>query len=321
MGSVIAPPLLLALGAALAAWLVAFGLGRERLRRLRRRDRMRALIRGVGEAPRGRTAEARTRRRRPRLALRRMHGGRVAGALTLLRRAGVEISPREFLLIEGIALTIGALAGSALLGPAGGALGALAGLALPVFWLRHRVGARRAKINSQLDELMQSVAGGLAAGQSFAQALESASREIDEPLRGEVRLMLNEIELGASTEDALVRLGERVQDEDLDLVVDAVLIQRRVGGALGEVLTNIAETIRDRIRIRREVKALTGQARLSAWVLGGLPVAIGGLLFLLSPEYMRVLVEAPLGRMLIVGGVISEGIGVLFLRRIASVQT
>ena len=135
----------------------------------------------------------------------------------------------------------------------------------------------------------------------------------------ELRVMLNEVELGSTLEDALGRLRERAQDDDLDLTIDAILIQRRVGGNLAEVLTNISLTIRERIRMRGEVKALTGQARLSGWLLSLLPIGIGIVLFLMDPEYMGVMLYTPLGRTLLAGGLGAEVIGFLLMRKIANI--
>ena len=135
----------------------------------------------------------------------------------------------------------------------------------------------------------------------------------------ELRVMLNEVELGSTLEDALGRLREHAQDDDLDLTIDAILIQRRVGGNLAEVLTNISLTIRERIRMRGEVKALTGQARLSGWLLSLLPIGIGIVLFLMDPEYMGVMLYTPLGRTLLAGGLGAEVIGFLLMRKIANI--
>ena len=163
------------------------------------------------------------------------------------------------------------------------------------------------------------MAGGLTAGQSFLQALASAADKVGEPLGTELRVMLNEVELGSTLEDALGWLRERAQDDDLGLTIDAILIQRRVGGNLSEVLTNISWTIRERIRMRGEVKALTGQARLSGWLLSLLPIGIGTVLFLMDPDYMGVMLHTPLGRTLTGGGLGAEFIGFLLMRKIANI--
>jgi tight adherence protein B len=310
-------PLVLAGSIALAMWLVTLEFTSARTQRSERRARALAKIRGETERPRTEPAK---RRRTPRIALRRPTADRLMGLGTLLQRAGLDMNAREFLIVDGILGAVGALAVGASFGPLAGAGGALGGLVLPIWWLRRRAGSRRMQINGQLNELLQVVAGGLTAGQSFLQSLEHSAREIDDPLRRELRITLNEIELGASIEEALSRLGERVQDDDLAMVIDAVLIQRRVGGNLSEILSNIAGTVRERIRMRGEVKALTGQARLSGWVLGLLPVAMAGILLLVSRDYMLVLFQTSTGHMLIAGGLGSELIGMLFLRKIANVS-
>jgi tight adherence protein B len=179
---------------------------------------------------------------------------------------------------------------------------------------------RRKRINSQLNDLLQVVAGGLSAGQSFMQALSAATREVGPPLGVELQTLLNEVELGATLENSMNRLRERIGDDDLDLVIDAVLIQRRIGGNLSEVLNNISWTIRERIKMRGEVRALTGQARMSGMFLSGLPILVGTGMYLMNPEYMMPLFTEPLGRILVIGGLISVGIGMLIMRKIANVE-
>lgn len=205
-----------------------------------------------------------------------------------------------------------------------GWIGALAGLGggffLPTM-LRSQVSKqRRSKINDQLPDLLQTLAGGLRAGQTFIQTLDSAAQEMGDPFKTELLRTLRELELGVSVEDAFEGLRDRIQDDDFDLVVDAVLIQRKVGGNLAEVLGNIAHTIRERIRIRGEVNALTGQARLSGWVLGLLPVAVGGLVYFMNPAYMGPMLTNPMGIAALVAAAISEVFGMLVIRKIADVK-
>jgi tight adherence protein B len=191
---------------------------------------------------------------------------------------------------------------------------------LPTIFRSQMKRQRRSKINDQLPDLLQTLAGGLRAGQTFIQTLDSAAQELGEPFRSELLRALRELELGVSVEDSFEGLRERIADDDFDLVVDAVLIQRKVGGNLAEVLTNIAHTIRERIRIRGEVNALTGQARLSGWVLGLLPVAVGGLVYMMNPDYMGPMLTNPMGIAALVGAAISEVFGMLVIRKIADVK-
>ena len=316
MGGVIHEPLLLAGGAALAVWLIVTGFAGGRIDSRRRRQQLLARTRGEAE---GSSAPRERRRSAPRIALRRPRRGALSRIARLLKGAGVEMQPGQFLMTVGVLAGILAIGAGSRFGTFGLAGGAAVGMLLPLFWLRHRKGARRGKINAQLNDLLQVVAGGLTAGQSFLQALSSAAEKVGEPLGVELRVMLNEVELGSTLEDALGRLRERTQDDDLDLTIDAILIQRRVGGNLAEVLTNISWTIRERIRMRGEVKALTGQARLSGWLLSLLPLGLGTVLFLMDPDYMGVMLYTPLGRMLMGAGLGAELIGFLIMRKIANI--
>lgn len=202
----------------------------------------------------------------------------------------------------------------------GAAAGMGLGFSLPTIFRSQMKRQRRSKINDQLPDLLQTLAGGLRAGQTFIQTLDSAAQELGEPFRTELLRALRELELGVSVEAAFEGLRERIADDDFDLVVDAVLIQRKVGGNLAEVLTNIAHTIRERIRIRGEVNALTGQARLSGWVLGLLPVAVGGLVYMMNPDYMGPMLTEPMGIAALVAAGISEVFGMLVIRKIADVK-
>jgi len=202
----------------------------------------------------------------------------------------------------------------------GGVVGLGVGFLLPTILRSQLSRQRRSKINDQLPDLLQTLAGGLRAGQTFIQTLDSAAQEIGEPFRTELLRTLRELELGVSIEEAFEGLRLRIADDDFDLVVDAVLIQRTVGGNLAEVLTNIAHTIRERIRIRGEVNALTGQARLSGWVLGLLPVAVGGLVYMMNPDYMGPMLSHPMGIAAMVAAAISEAFGMLVIRKIADVK-
>jgi tight adherence protein B len=194
------------------------------------------------------------------------------------------------------------------------------GALIPVMFIRRSGAKRSARINDQVVEVVEIIASSLRAGFSFAQSLELAAREQQEPIAGVLTRTVREIHLGISTEDALERLGTRTGDPDLGLVITAVLIQRRVGGNLAEVLQNIGQTIRDRVQVKGQIKTLTSQARLSGWIVGLLPVGLAGLLFLLSPAYIGVLVTEPMGRILLAIAGILEAIGFALVRKIAKVD-
>lgn len=227
-------------------------------------------------------------------------------------------SYRAFVVAVGLGV-LTATIGWSLVGQVGAVAGLVGGFLLPTLARGQRGKHRKGKITAMLPDLLQTLAGGLRAGQTFMQTLDSAADELGEPFRTELLRTLRELELGVSLEDAFESLRARIEDEDFDLVVDAVLIQRRIGGNLAEVLTNISHTIRERIRIRGEVNALTGQARMSGWVLGLLPVATGFMLYLTDPDYLMPMFQHPLGIAAITGAVISELIGMMLIRKIADV--
>lgn len=318
--------LVLAIGAGLAVWLLVIGLTSGEKDEKERREELLARVRG-DHPERGPSSPAAPQQRRSLFASRNA-GAALRGASTgiparmepALIRAGFEAQPREFTINAAIVGAIVGTGASTFLGPLGFLLGAALAL-VGAWWLvRSRTKKRLGRINSQLVDLLQVVAGGLTAGQSFLQSVSAAAREIGDPIAGELRLFLNEIELGATMDGAFERLRDRVGDEDLSLVIDAVLIQRRVGGNLAEVLTNISWTIRERIRIRGEVAALTGQAKMSGWVLGGLPVGLAMILTVLNPTYMAPLFNTDMGRLMLAGGVVSEVVGFIVMRKIASVE-
>jgi tight adherence protein B len=132
--------------------------------------------------------------------------------------------------------------------------------------------------------------------------------------------MLHDINVGSSTEEALVALSQRAGSYDLDIVVTAILIQRTVGGNLAEILETVAHTMRERSRIRGQVRAMTSQQRMTGYILGALPVGIMGILLLVSHDYMTPLFTTVPGQVLLVGAGIMELIGVLVIRRILAIE-
>ena len=215
-----------------------------------------------------------------------------------------------------VAAVLIALMTTPLWGFAAIAAGGLGGL----LWRRGRARSRAARLRPQVGEALDLIAATVKSGFGFVQAIELASHELSEPIAGELQLALREIELGVPVDDALRSLAERVDDQDLSLAISALLIQRRVGGALYEILNNIAELIRDRARIEGEIRSLTAQARLSARVVGALPIALAGLMAVIQPAYIEVLFTDPLGRVLIAIGVMLEIIGFWAIARLARLE-
>lgn len=196
----------------------------------------------------------------------------------------------------------------------------LIGGLIPQLWLRVAQKRKRKQFNNQLADSLLILANSLRAGFSLLQAMEMVSQEMPNPISGEFKLTLKEMTYGTSTETALLHLGERVDSEDLSLLVTAVLIQRQVGGNLAEVLMNIHATIQDRIRIHQEIRTLTAQGRASGYIIACLPFAIAAILTVLNPGYLKLLFTHPLGQMMIAAGIVAELIGFLVIRKIITIE-
>jgi len=248
----------------------------------------------------------------------RLVGGSSAGQ-RLARRlghAGWAIGSGEFLTI----VFIGALLLGVLGFVFGSAVGALAGVTLgafaPFVVLSHAAGRRLAAIQSQLADTLMVIASSMRAGHSFLQSLDSAAKEIDEPAAGEFGRVLREIRLGRDTDDALEALVERVGSQDLEWAVTAIAVQRKIGGNLAEVLETVANTIRERETLRRQVRVLSAESRISVVVLVVLPILIAIYLMIVNPDYLRTLTTTTAGKFISIGALALMGIGYLWMRRI-----
>lgn len=206
-----------------------------------------------------------------------------------LAQADLRITAGEFMTLRGVLASVGALLGLVI--PVGNPFVLalvllLLGLYGPTFWVRRRKLARQRKFNEQLPDMVTLMAGALRTGYAFMQSLELVAREGVEPTRTEFSRVVREVGVGIPPEEALSHLVERMQSEDLNLLVTAVNVQREVGGNLVEVLEIIAATIRERLKLLGEVGVLTAQQQLSGYIISMLPVGLGLLLFIINPSYM-----------------------------------
>ncbi len=237
-----------------------------------------------------------------------------------LRRAGLAWHTKDYLGLIFLAAVITGLIGFAASHQAYiGLIAAAVGVLLPVIFVRRAASRRELKLNGQVVEVVEIIASSLRAGFGFVQSLEFAAREQPEPISGVLARAVHEINIGVSTEEALDRLVMRSGDQDLELVVTAVLIQRRVGGNLAEVLENISQTIRDRIQVKGQIRTLTAQARMSGWIVGFLPVAMGAVLAMLQPSYIGLLFTDPIGHVLLAVSGIFDVAGFVAMQRLAAV--
>ena len=191
--------------------------------------------------------------------------------------------------------------------------------ALPVLYLNRRQGKRIRAFTEQLPDVLTLLIGALRAGHGLSQAIEHGGGAGARPGRRRVRRVLRAVSLGLSTQRALNDMAERVGSDDLDLVVTAMNVQYEMGGNLAQTLDIIAETVRDRIRMKREIRVLTAQQRFTGYVLAGLPIFLAIVLFLISPKYMSRLFQP--GMIVVpVVAVVMQIIGFLVIRKIVDIE-
>ena len=170
--------------------------------------------------------------------------------------------------------------------PVSAIIGALVGFFAPRFYVKRQQTVRLQKFDDQLGDMLNLMVNGLRAGYSTMQALEAVSRELPSPISDEFRRVVQEMQIGITMEKALENLLRRIPSEDLDFVVTAINVQREVGGNLSEILDTISFTIRERVRIKGEIRVMTANARTSGAILSLIPVGLGIALWFMSPEYI-----------------------------------
>jgi tight adherence protein B len=177
-----------------------------------------------------------------------------------------------------------------------------------------------AKIERQLPDTLDLITRALRAGHAFPSALKMSGEEMAEPVAGEFRTVHDEINFGVSLQQALAHLSERVPITDLRYFVVAVLVQRESGGNLTEILGNLSQLIRERLKLLAKVRVLSSDAKLSAWILGVMPFFLGGAMTLMNPEFMRPLWHDPIGISIIKYMLIVMLVGVFIMRKIVRIR-
>lgn len=179
---------------------------------------------------------------------------------------------------------------------------------------------RKEMINAQLPQALDIIANGLRAGFSFIQAMGIVTEEVHGPISEEFGKVLRENILGKPLEEALNNMSQRIEDEDLDMVITTLIIQREVGGNLAEVLESIANTIRERVKLKGDIKSLTAQGRISGLVVSLLPFALALLLSIINPGYLNPLFQEPIGMVAIGLGLTLQIIGIFVLRKLMEIK-
>jgi tight adherence protein B len=245
-----------------------------------------------------------------------------------LARADLKFKPGEYVALMVICSFLVAVLGffigsnSWLLAIAGAVFGAF----LPRIYVRRQQSRRLIKFNEQLADMLGLMVNGLRAGYSTLQAMEAVSKELPSPISDEFRRVVQEIQLGVATEKALDNLLRRIPSDDLDLVVTAMNVQREVGGNLAEILETISFTIRDRVKLKGEIRVLTSQQMYSGKFLSVLPIIVVLLLYVLNRQYIMLLVDPaanagiPCGYIAIGGAVVLIVTGYLVMQKMATIE-
>ena len=238
-----------------------------------------------------------------------------------LDRAGLTLNAKEYFVLRTV-VALGITTLMLLFVPfAFLALGGIPlGFVATGFWVKRRIKSRLHKMESQLVELLQMLASGLRAGFGLLQALESSADQLPAPLNVEIRRTLRDTAMGASVEQALTSLNERVGSPDFDIVITAIMIQRAVGGNLAEILDNVAHTMRERERIKGEIRTLTSQQRMTGYVIGGIPIGLLVIFMIISPEFTGLLFTEKLGQLMLGAAFFAEAVGFMIIQKIVNIE-
>lgn len=239
---------------------------------------------------------------------------------TKLSGAGLQWTSAEWLLLHaGIAIGM-AFIGLVIRGPLLMVLFLLIGILAPLLYLNRKHGQRLAAFNAQLPETLQLIAGGLSAGLSMPQAIDTVVREGAEPMSGELRRALVEQRLGVDITDSLDSVATRMNSTDFGWVVMAMRIQREVGGNLAELLNTVASTMREREYLRRQVQVLSAEGRISAWVLAALPIVMAIYMSIFRPEFIAPLFTTLPGLAMLATAIVLLLSGIFVLSRMVKIE-
>src|SRR4051794_25497299 len=251
-----------------------------------------------------------------------------------IARADLRLKPSEYLVIWAgcilgvpLVMVLLSVALPTLRNPLFLLIGAVIGFFLPRMWLGRRKSGRLKSFNKQLPDTITLLANALRAGSSFLQSIEMVVRESQPPISTEFGRVIREVNLGLTLDVALANMTRRVRSDDLELMTTAIAIHHTVGGNLAEILDSIAFTIRERVRIKGEIRTLTAQQRMSGYVVGFLPIGLVGVLTLIAPTFMEPMLRKPPELFGLPAGVIILAIGgfmmfmgFMFIRRIVDIE-
>ncbi|MBE6720137.1 MAG: hypothetical protein E7571_05740 [Ruminococcaceae bacterium] len=238
-----------------------------------------------------------------------------------LQSADIKMRPEEFLIVwvlltflPGILVML--FTGKALIT----IIFIIAGAVLPVIYVKSKQKSRIKKFEEQLCDALMICTSCLRSGLSFNQAMETISKDMDAPISTEFATVVKEVNMGYSMDEALENLGDRIKSKYVDLMVSAVLVQRQTGGNLSHILENISNTIRERMKLKRQLKTSVSSGKMSGIIVGAMPVAILGMFTLVSYDFVSVLYTETRGNVVLIIAAALEFMAFTFIKRITTVK-
>jgi tight adherence protein B len=239
----------------------------------------------------------------------------------LIEQSGVRTTPSEMISASaGAAVACGAIAFLTLRHPAAIVCGAIAGLVAPFGWLLQRRSSRMKKFEEQFPEALDLMSRAIRAGHAFQTAMGMVGDELPAPVGPEFKKTFDRQNFGLPVGDTMNEMADRVPLIDVRFFVTAIAIQRETGGNLAEILDNLAHVVRERFKILRQVRVHTAHGRFTGYVLLALPAALAVALSFISPEHMKLLFREPMGQMMLVGALVLQTIGFIWIRQVIKIE-
>jgi tight adherence protein B len=263
----------------------------------------------------------RERKPGPLPALDKAFEGTGSSLARLIEQSGVIVAPSTIILASLVLALVFAIVALAVFNqPFVWPLAAVAGVMVPWLWLRHRRSARLKRFEEQFPEALDLLSRAIRAGHAFQTAMGMCADELPAPVGIEFRKSFDQQNFGLPLKDTLNEMAERVPILDLKFFVTAVLIQRETGGNLAEILDNLAHVVRERFKILRQVRVHTAHGRFTGYVLLALPAALGVALSFINPDHMDLLFKERMGQMMIMGAIVMQTIGYIWIRKVIKIE-
>jgi tight adherence protein B len=254
-------------------------------------------------------------------ALDRAMGGANSSLATLIEQSGTRTTPSAIMLaMVAAAVVCGFISILFVSVPIFWACSALAGSFIPYVWLRHKRAQRMKRFEEQFPEALDLLSRAIRAGHAFQTAMGMVAEELPSPVGVEFKKAFEQQNFGLPVRDVLDQMAERVPILDVKFFVTAVTIQRETGGNLAEILDNLAHVVRERFKILRQVRVHTAHGRFTGYVLLALPAALAVALTFINPEHMGVMFKERMGQMMILGAIVMQTIGFLWIRKVIQIE-